>query len=129
MELKGSVTNQVLFEDNAGDIGTLILDNSHAFAGTVAGFYNDGTNSDQLVLQDINASSAKWSFIENANGKQGVLTVSDSSGDIARITLLGQYLAAGKSASSGAGSTLFETAKDSVTGTGGTLVTTCHASH
>jgi hypothetical protein len=126
MELAGSLDKAaVIFENNAGDTGALVLDHSAAgaFKGTIAGLYFDGTRSDKLVLQDIAFASAKWSFTENANGHQGVLTVSDGNGDTARLNLLGQYLAAGQTVNSG-NSTLFHAAADNITNSTGTLITT-----
>jgi hypothetical protein len=119
----GAASNEnVTFE--SGSTGTLRLDNSGAFTGTVAGLNSNGTHSDTLDLQDINfASGVSWSFNENANGQQGVLTVADGNGHVANISLLGQYLAAGTSATS-ASSTLFQTATDNSTNTAGTLITT-----
>jgi len=100
---------------------SLAAGGSHAFSGTIAGLAFDGTHSDTLDLQDINfASGANWSFQENANGNRGMLTVTDSMGDTAKVTLLGQYLAAGATANSG-NSNLFGLAADQ---TSGTLVTT-----
>jgi hypothetical protein len=64
-----------------------------------------------------------WSFKENVNGQQGVLSVKDGLGDTAKVTLLGQYLAAGGTAHAGT-STLFQLSSDTVTNTTGTLVTT-----
>ena len=131
MELMGSSNDApVVFKNNAGDTGVLRLDHSlfgggsADFNGTVAGMLTDGTNSDTLGLQDINfASGVTWSFTENANGNRGALTVSDGNGDIARIALLGQYLAAGATANS-ASSDLFHVAADTIEHTAGTLVTT-----
>ena len=131
MELMGTTNKAaVIFENNTTDTGVLMLDHAIAaggstgFRGTVAGMLNDGTNSDTLGLQDVNfTSGVSWSFKENANGNRGVLTVNDGSGDIANITLLGQYLAADASASS-ATSNLFHASADDVTHTTGTLVTT-----
>jgi hypothetical protein len=114
------------FENNAGDNGLLMLDHATGgnFKGTVAGMLSDGTSSDTLGLQDINfASRVSWSFTEGSKGKGGSLTVSDGNGDIARVTLLGQYLAAGTSANS-ATSMLFQVAADTIDHTSGTLVTT-----
>jgi probable HAF family extracellular repeat protein len=124
MLFEGSATNSVTFENNAGDTGVLALAPTAALKGAVAGLYNDGTNSDTLDLQGINfASGVTWSFKENANGQQGILTVKDEIGDTAKITLLGQYLAAGASATS-AHSELFQISSDNVTNTTGTLITT-----
>jgi hypothetical protein len=89
---------------------------------------SSGGTSDTLDLQDIqfNNNSASWSFLENQNGSQSVLTVKDTSSDVANITLLGQYLAGGQSASSsGLNSALFQLAGDNTTGT--LVHTTYHA--
>jgi hypothetical protein len=130
MELKGSSNNAAMsFQNNAGDTGVLVLDHSVGFAGTIAGLAFDGTNSDTLDLRDINfASGVTWSFVENNNGQQGILTVKDGSGDTANIALIGQYLAAGSSATS-ATSTLFNVAADDVMHSSGTLVTTTFQPH
>jgi hypothetical protein len=103
-----SVDVAASFQNNAGDTGELVLIKAASFTGTVAGFFYDGTHSDTLDLGGINfASGVSWSFTEASKGKQGGLTVSDHSGDTAKITLLGGYLAAGKSATS-ASSTIFQ---------------------
>jgi hypothetical protein len=86
--------------------------------------YSDGTHSDTIGLRDITfAGGVNWSFSENAGGTGGDLTVKDGYGHIADIALLGQYLAAGTTASS-ASSNLFQLSADHVTGSTGTLVTT-----
>jgi hypothetical protein len=122
MELKATAnTAPISFQDNSGDIGTLVLDHAVGFTGTIAGFFNDGTNSDTLDLQDINFASVSWTFKENSAGSGGTLSITDGSHK-ANIALIGHYLAANGTASSGS-STLFQTAIDSGTGT---LVTTTH---
>ena len=131
IELKGSSNKAaIIFENDTTDTGVLVLDHSivagglAAFTGTVAGLYHDGTNSDTLDLQDINfASGVTWSFKENANGQQGVLSVKDHLGDTANVTLLGQYLAASVTETS-ATSSLFQTSVDHITNTIGTLIAT-----
>jgi hypothetical protein len=132
LELLGSANKTAaVFENNSGDTGTLVLGHSatkgrlDGFKGTVAGLYNDGTHSDALVLQDINLASSTWSFTENSVGKRGVLTVEDANGDTAKITLIGQYLAADTTVTS-ANSSLFQRSADDVTGTTGTLITTTY---
>jgi hypothetical protein len=142
VELKGSLNDSaVSFENTAGTSEQLILDHAKTefsftvglpptiqeisgFWGTVAGFYgSDPTHSDVLDLRDIKSAGA-WTFQENTDGLSGDLTVTDGT-HTAIIALLGQYLAAGGSASSEVGpvppSTLFHGAGD---GHGGTLVTT-----
>jgi hypothetical protein len=124
MTFLGSTSVAASFQNNSGDAGTLALAKSGQFTGTVAGFFSDGTHSDTLDLGGIGfASGVTWSFTEGAGGKQGILTVSDHSGDTAKITLIGGYLAGGKSATS-ATSTIFQLATDGATPTAGTLVTT-----
>jgi hypothetical protein len=135
IELKGtSDSSAISFHNNGNtaDTGVLVLDHSAgsgslaAFKGTIANFAYDGTNSDELALQDINfASGVSWAFKENATGQQGVLAVKDGLGDTANLTLMGQYLAANGTAQSGV-SSLFQLSGDTVTvtGTAGTLVAT-----
>jgi hypothetical protein len=119
IELKGALdTGAVSFQNNGGtDNGVLVLDFAattgvtNGFRGTIAGFFNDGTNSDTLDLKDIKSGGSEtWSF-KQSTATKGVLTVNDGVGDIATISLLGGYLAAGKSANSGS-STLFALAAD-----------------
>jgi hypothetical protein len=124
MTFLSSASAAASFQNNAGDTGELALAKAGSFTGTVAGFFYDGMHSDTLDLGSIGfASGVSWSFTESSNGKQGVLTVSDHSGDTAKITLLGGYLAGGKSATS-ATSSIFQLASDGATPTAGTLVTT-----
>jgi hypothetical protein len=66
--------------------GTLMLDNSAGFTGTVTGF----AANDQIDLADIQASGAVLSFAANGNGNSGTLTVSDGT-HTANITLVGTY--------------------------------------
>jgi hypothetical protein len=126
--LEGSSNQLAVSFENGPDTGVLMLGlpgaASDSFTGTVAGMYSDGTNSDTIGLRDIAfASGTSWSFSENASGTGGDLTVKDGSGHVADIGLLGQYMAAGGSATS-ATSNLFQLSSDHVTGSSGTLVTT-----
>ena len=71
----------------AGDTGTLKLDNSASFTGTVAGM----SGEDTLDLADIDAVKAQQpSFAGNSAG--GTLTVTDGT-HTANIALLGNYMA------------------------------------
>jgi hypothetical protein len=82
---QSGVSNHVSFL--AG--GTLRLDQSQSYTGSVTGFSKTGTNA--LDLSDIgfvNASEA--SFVENAGGTSGVLTVTNGSATT-HITLMGNY--------------------------------------
>ena len=88
LELFGPSTANVTFA--GGSTGTLILDSSAAYSGTIAGFTGTGTGapatSDKLDLRDINFSSP--GFIESyANN---VLTVSDGT-HLANINFSGSY--------------------------------------
>jgi hypothetical protein len=109
LELKGkSNTTAAVFENLSGDAGAFVLDHSRgaAFQGTVADMFFDGSSSDELVLQDIAfGKNSSWSFTQGLTGPLGELSVSDGK-HTANIALIGQYLAAGASASS-AGSSLF----------------------
>ena len=89
----------------AGGGGTLRLDDSQHFAGTVAGF----AAGDLLDLSDIAFGSGTAVAFQEASGNtSGMLTVSSGT-QVANLTLLGQYTAA-----------QFQLAPD---GHGGTLVT------
>jgi autotransporter passenger strand-loop-strand repeat protein len=81
----GSVGGKVTFAANSG---TLLLDNSTTFSGTVAGM----TARDTLDLRDINFATVVTppSFIGTATS--GTLTVTDGT-HTARILLLGNYMA------------------------------------
>jgi serralysin len=78
----------------SGSTGTLQLDNSSSFSGTVAGL----TGQDTLDLRNINPTSVQTpSYSGNSSG--GTLTVTDGS-HAAHISLLGNYLASAFVASS-----------------------------
>ena len=70
--------------------GTLKLDNSANFTGTVSNF---GAGN-HLDLAEIGFSAASVTYAENQQGTGGTLTVSDGT-HTANITLLGQYSADG----------------------------------
>ena len=71
--------------------GTLKLDQSSGFTGTISGFGAD----DALDLADIAFdSNTTLGYSANADGTGGMLTVSDGTHN-ASIALLGQYVAAG----------------------------------
>ena len=89
LEFAGLVAEDVQFAQAA--TGTLRLDSSANFTGTVSNF---GAGN-QLDLADIGfAAGASMSYAENQQGTGGTLTVSDGS-HTANITLLGQYAADG----------------------------------
>jgi hypothetical protein len=76
----------VSFADNAA--GTLRLDDSADFSGTIAGL----TSDDTLIFGDM-ASGASVTYTANASGTAGTLTVSDGTNS-SQVTVLGQYSAA-----------------------------------
>jgi hypothetical protein len=84
LELGGGFSGQVTF---FGTTGTLLLDNSASFAGTVAGM----TGADAIDLADIDFATAQ-APVFSGSAAGGTLSVSDAS-HIANIALLGNYLA------------------------------------
>jgi len=89
IEFGRSSDTAVVFDEGA--TGTLRLDQSAAFTGTIAGL--GGGNA--LDLGDIAAgANATLGFAANASGSGGTLTVSDGA-HTASLALLGQYAAAG----------------------------------
>jgi hypothetical protein len=85
LELASAYAGQVTF---ASTTGTLKLDNSASFAGTVAGM----AGSDTLDLADINFATIGTPTF-NGTSTGGELTITDGS-HTANIALLGNYMAA-----------------------------------
>jgi len=69
--------------------GTLKLEDSFHFNGTISGFNGD----DAIDLTDVTSATAVIAYHENAQGTGGVLTVSDGT-HAAQLSFLGQYSAA-----------------------------------
>ena len=87
----------------AASTGQLKLDQPSSFTGELFNFSGDGTlsGSDQIDLQGINYNTVQDSY---ANG---VLTVTDGSGNSAKLNFSGSYTLANFSlASDGAGGTI-----------------------
>ncbi len=101
IELFGASTANVTFA--AGDTGTLKLDDSSAFADTVAGL----ALGNYLDLADIAfGANTTLGYAPNGGGTGGTLSVGDGS-HTANIALLGDYLASSfVTASDGHGDTL-----------------------
>jgi hypothetical protein len=100
LELASGFSGQVSF---AAPTGLLKLLNSASFAGTVAGM----SGQDDIDLADISfGAGSTLGYAPNSSNSGGVLTASD--GDhVAKIALLGQYIACSFVASSdGHGGTL-----------------------
>jgi hypothetical protein len=86
VELSAPYAGQAIF---AGTAGTLQLDSSTGFTGTVAGM----TGQDTLDLRDIGfGATTTVGFAENGRGTGGTLSVSDGT-HTANIALLGHYMA------------------------------------
>jgi hypothetical protein len=83
LELASSFTGTVTFADTTG---TLKLDNSASFAGTISGYWSH----DKLDLSDISAATATLAYSANQTG--GVLSVTDGT-HTGTLALLGQYSA------------------------------------
>jgi hypothetical protein len=75
--------------DFQGSTGTLQLDQSSAFAGTISGF----TGQDRIDLTDIVAAQSSFGWQPNIAGTGGTLSVTDGV-TTAKLALLGQYVAA-----------------------------------
>ena len=103
MEFAGAVNQGITIDGDAA--GTLKLGDSDLFQGVVSGF-ND---NDVFDFADVDfAAGPSVSYVANQEGTGGTLTVSDGI-DTALIDLLGEYEAAGFTASADSGSgTLIE---------------------
>jgi autotransporter passenger strand-loop-strand repeat protein len=99
--MSGGSANSGVITFSSG--GTLQLDSSVSFGGTISGF----ALPDQLDLRDVAfGSGTTLSFSEAGNNLSGTLTVSDGT-HAAHLTLLGQYVTAQfTKASDGHGGTL-----------------------
>jgi hypothetical protein len=73
----------------SGAAGTLKLEDSFHFNGTISGF----KGADAIDLTNVNSATAAIAYHENAQGTGGVLTVSDGT-HAAQLSFLGNYSAA-----------------------------------
>ena len=99
LELTSAYNGVVTF---AGSTGTLKLDNSSSFSGTVAGM----SGQDTIDLVDINFASAQQPTYSGTNSG-GTLTVADGT-HTANIALSGQYMASFVKSPDGFGGTLIQ---------------------
>jgi hypothetical protein len=89
LEFAGASTTATSFVQ--GETGTLKLDQSRSFTGTVSGL----AAGDQLDFADISfGANTSLGYTANGDGTGGTLTVSDGTHS-ASIALLGQFAAAG----------------------------------
>ncbi len=101
LEVDAALPNtQALSFGNGG--GTLVLNDTADYGATIAGF---GAHAAIDLTGFKFSGKPKAAFVENASKKQGILTVTDG-GQSLKITLFGQYVAAG-----------FHLAADHATGT------------
>jgi VCBS repeat-containing protein len=89
LELAGADSGSVTFN---GSTGTLILEHSAMFSGQLFDFTGDGnlSSSDQIDLRDI-AFGPGTTVGYAGTASSGTLTVSDTEGDTANISLAGNY--------------------------------------
>ncbi len=98
LEFESSVSQTQTIAFGAND-GTLILTDPADFAASISGF---GAGDTIDLASFAFGNSPTLSFVENGGGTQGVLTVTDD-GVQAKLTLFGQYSAAGFGASNDGG--------------------------
>jgi hypothetical protein len=72
----------------AGAAGTLKLQDSFHFDGTISGF----EGSDMIDLANLGSATASFTYHENATGTGGTLAISDGAQTV-ELSLLGQYSA------------------------------------
>ena len=86
VEIRSSFVGPVTF---AGSTGTLKLDQSQSFSGTIAGF----GGQDQIDLADVGyGAKSTLGYLVNSNNTGGALTLNDGT-HTATLALLGQYIA------------------------------------
>jgi hypothetical protein len=89
LELTGADSGSITF---SGSPGTLILDHSSSFTGTILNLTGNGkaSTSDQIDLRDIAfGAGTTVSYVGNSSG--GILTISDAQNHTANLSLVGNY--------------------------------------
>jgi hypothetical protein len=89
LELAGADSGSITF---SGSTGTLVLDHSSLFTGTILNLTGNGNpaSSDQIDLKDISfGSGTTASYAGNTSG--GILTISDAQNHTANLSLAGNY--------------------------------------
>jgi hypothetical protein len=110
LEVPGASADNVLFVNNVGISGTLVLDDATAFSGQISGFSGTSTTSDAIDLKSITFDSeTKWTYTANSAGTGGALTIYEGVTVVDTIEFTGNYTTAN-----------FKAQSDS---NGGTLVT------
>ena len=96
LEIGGVSAATVSFANNHGSTGELVLDESSAFTGQIAGFAGNGSvsGSDLIDLTDVDIASVamnKTSYTQNGNGS-GTLTLYNANGHaLDHITFDGSF--------------------------------------
>ena len=96
LEFGSASTATVIFTNNIGTTGELVLDDSKDFTGQIVGFAGDETtsNSDLIDIRDVNFANVamdKTTYVDNGNGT-GTLTLYDAEGQVlASIIFVGSY--------------------------------------
>jgi hypothetical protein len=120
LELQSASAENVCFINNAGNTGTLILDDPVTFSGLIYGFTGTGTVSDAIDLKGITFDSGTtWKYTENSAGTGGTLTLYKGTTIIDTINFVGSYTTANFTVGSdGNGGTLIT---DSLSGSAATI--------
>jgi VCBS repeat-containing protein len=109
-EIQGASTDNVLFVNNAGNTGTLVLDDPIAPSGLISGFTGTSTISDAIDLKGITFDAGTtWNYTLNSAGTGGTLTIYEGTTVVDTINFVGNYTTAN-----------FTVQSD---GNGGTLIT------
>ncbi|MEJ2377248.1 MAG: hypothetical protein P8Y71_18190 [Pseudolabrys sp.] len=95
LELHSASTDSVFFLNDAGNTGTLLLDDPIAYSGTIFGFAGTSTISDTIVLKGIAFDSGTtWNYTENSLGSGGTLTLYKGTTIVDSINFFGSYTTA-----------------------------------
>ncbi len=96
LDIAAASAVNVIFGNQSGTTGALVLNDSADFTGVITGFAGDGTlsNSDSIDLKDVNIADVatnKTTYTDNGNGT-GTLTLFNASGQaLDSITFAGSY--------------------------------------
>jgi autotransporter-associated beta strand protein len=97
LNIGGASSAAVTFTNGTANTGDLVLADSKDFTGTITGFAGDGTvaNSDLIDAMDVNfadVATSKTTYLENAAGTGGTLTLHDANGQaLDSISFTGNY--------------------------------------
>jgi hypothetical protein len=110
LELPGASADNVMFVNDAGISGTLVLDDATAFSGQITGFTGTSTVSDAIDLKGVTFDSGStWTYTPNSAGTGGALSIYEGAAVVDTLNFAGNYTTAN-----------FTVQSD---GNGGTLIT------